>query len=106
MKNILFIAVMSLLLMHCSTFFPVQSFNPIEIHTTKGQELIDLKQYDDSLFEFVLKANNMNKPKVRPVDKKELQSLVDQANYCKVALYNNNPGGFLLCLPENIPYDS
>ena len=68
--------------------------------------MIDLKQYDDSLFEFVLKANNMNKPKVRPVDKKELQSLVAQANYCKVALYNNNPGGFLLCLQENIPYDS
>ena len=48
MKNILFIAFMSLLLMHCSTFFPVQSFNPIEIHTTKGQELIDLKQALDA----------------------------------------------------------
>ena len=48
MKNILFIAVMSLLLMHCSTFFPVHSFNPIEIHTTKGQELIDLKQALDA----------------------------------------------------------
>ena len=70
------------------------------------QELINLRQYEDSLFEFVLKTNNMNKPKVGAVDKKKLQSLIDQANYCKVAFYNEIPRGFLLCLPENITYDS
>jgi len=68
--------------------------------------LIDLRQYNDSLFEFVLDVNNLNNPAVGVVDKKKLQSLIDQTNYCKVAFYNNTPGGFLLCLPENIPYDS
>ncbi|HJL79026.1 MAG TPA: GNAT family N-acetyltransferase, partial [Candidatus Marinimicrobia bacterium] len=68
--------------------------------------MINLRQYDESLFEFVLEANNMNKPKVGAVDKKKLQSLIDQTNYCKVAFYNDTPGGFLLCLPEKISYDS
>jgi hypothetical protein len=70
------------------------------------QELINLRQYEDSLFEFILETNNMNKPKVGVLDKKKLQSLIDQANYCKVAFYNEIPKGFLLCLPENITYDS
>jgi len=68
--------------------------------------LINLRQYEDSLFEFVLETNNMNKPKVGAVNKTKLQSLIDQANYCKVAFYNEIPRGFLLCLPENITYDS
>ena len=53
--------------------------------------MINLKQYEDSLFEFVLETNNMNKPKVGALDKKKLQSLIDQANYCKVAFYNEIP---------------
>ena len=48
MKKIILIAGIPLLLMHCSTFFPKHSFNATEIHTTIGQEFLDLQQALDS----------------------------------------------------------
>ena len=68
--------------------------------------MIVLKDYDDSLFDFILSSNQENEPQVGSLDRVKLQSLLDQANYCKVAFQNNEPAGFLLCLPENIKYGS
>ena len=68
--------------------------------------MIALKDYDDSLFDFILSSNQENEPQVGSLDRVKLQSLLDQANYCKVAFQNNEPAGFLLCLPENIKYGS
>jgi len=56
MKKLIFIAVMSFLLMHCAGVMPfskmdskiINSGNETEIHTTTGQELIDLKHALDS----------------------------------------------------------
>ena len=50
MKKILLLAVIPLLIVHCSTFFPKHSFNTTTdiIHTTIGQELIDLQEALDS----------------------------------------------------------
>ena len=68
--------------------------------------MIELKNYSNDLFDFLLEANNINEPEVGFVDKDRLQLLIDQSNYCKIALYNDTPAGFLLCLPQNIEYDS
>ena len=65
-----------------------------------------LEDYNDSLFDFILESNNINKPKVGYLSKERLQLLLKQANYCKVAKFNGEPAGFLLCLPENKEYDS
>ena len=65
-----------------------------------------LKDYDNNLFDFILSSNQENEPQVGSLDKVKLQSLLDQANYCKVAFHNNEPAGFLLCLPDNIEYES
>ncbi len=68
--------------------------------------MIVLEDYNDSLFDFILESNNINKPKVGYLYKERLQLLLKQANYCKVAKFNGEPSGFLLCLPENKEYDS
>jgi uncharacterized protein len=68
--------------------------------------LIELKDYNDSYFDFVLSSNNTNEPQVGYLDKEKLAKLIAQTNYCKVAFFNSEPAGFLLCLPENISYSS
>jgi len=65
-----------------------------------------LKDYEDSLFDFILESNNINKPQVGYLEKDRLELLIKFANYCKVAEFNGEPAGFLLCLPENKNYDS
>ena len=44
MKKLIFIAVMPLLLMHCFNYLNSPKTNDTIINTTRGQELIDLKQ--------------------------------------------------------------
>ena len=39
-----------------------------------------LKDYDDSLFDFILSSNQENEPQVGSLDRVKLQSLLDQAN--------------------------
>ena len=68
--------------------------------------MIELKNYSNDFFDFLLEANNINAPEVGFVDKNRLQLLIDQSNYCKIVFYDSIPAGFLLCLPENIQYDS
>ncbi|GIS56098.1 MAG: acetyltransferase [Candidatus Neomarinimicrobiota bacterium] len=68
--------------------------------------MIHLQNYTDDFFSFLLESNNVNKPEVGSLDEEKLQLLIDQANYCKIVFYNNDPAGFLLCLPEKIDYDS
>ncbi len=68
--------------------------------------MIELKNYSNDFFDFILEANNINEPEVGFVDKSRLQMLINQSNYFKIAFYNDIPAGFLLCLPENIEYDS
>ena len=68
--------------------------------------MIVLKDYDDSLFHFILSSNGLNEPHVGSLNKKKLQSLLIQSNYCKVAFYNDEPAGFLLCIPEDMKYSS
>ena len=68
--------------------------------------MIILKDYQDDFFDFVLSSNSLNEPQVGFLDKEKLQLLLNQSNYCKVALYNNEPAGFLLCLPEDVDYGS
>ena len=68
--------------------------------------MIILKDYQDDFFDFVLSSNSLNEPQVGFLDKEKLQSLLNQSNYCKVAFYNNEPAGFLLCLPEDVDYGS
>ena len=65
--------------------------------------MIELKNYSNDLFDFLLEANNINEPEVGFVDKDRLELLIDQSNYCKIAFYNDIPAGFLLCLPECLP---
>ena len=68
--------------------------------------MIILKDYQDDFFDFILSSNSLNEPQVGFLDKEKLQSLLNQSNYCKVAFYNNEPAGFLLCLPEDVDYSS
>ena len=68
--------------------------------------MIILKDYQADFFDFVLSSNSLNEPQVGFLDKEKLQSLLNQSNYCKVAFYNNEPAGFLLCLPEDVDYGS
>ena len=68
--------------------------------------MIELKNYSSDFFDFLLEANNINAPEVGFVDKDRLQLLINQSNYCKIVFYDSDPAGFLLCLPENIEYDS
>tara|TARA_B100000925_G_scaffold104707_1_gene77223 strand:- start:237 stop:749 length:513 start_codon:yes stop_codon:yes gene_type:complete len=68
--------------------------------------MIELIDYTDDMFDFVLDSNNINKPQVGFLKDKRLQLLINQANYCKVAKFKGEFAGFLLCLPENKEYDS
>ena len=68
--------------------------------------MIELKNYSPDFFDFLLESNNINAPEVGFLDKDRLQLLINQSNYCKIVFYNGIPAGFLLCLPENIEYDS
>ena len=68
--------------------------------------MIELIDYKDNMFDFILEANNINKPQVGFLKKERLESLLNQANYCKVAKFNGYSAGFLLCLPKNKKYDS
>ena len=68
--------------------------------------MIILKDYQADFFDFVLSSNSLNEPQVGFLDKEKLQSLLNKSNYCKVAFYNNEPAGFLLCLPEDVDYGS
>ena len=68
--------------------------------------MIVLKDYKDDLFDFILSSNSLNEPQVGFLDREKLQSLLNQSNYCKVAFYNDEPAGFLLCLPQDIDYGS
>ena len=68
--------------------------------------MIELTDYSEDMFDFNLESNNINKPQVGFLQKERLESLLEMANYCKVAKLNGQPAGFLLCLPENKDYDS
>ena len=68
--------------------------------------MIELTDYSEDMFDFILESNNINKPQVGFLQKERLESLLEMANYCKVAKFNGQPAGFLLCLPENKEYDS
>ena len=68
--------------------------------------MIELIDYSDDMFDFILESNNINKPQVGFLHKERLELLLEQANYCKIAKLNKEPAGFLLCLPENKEYDS
>ena len=68
--------------------------------------MIELTDFSEDLFDFVLESNNINKPQVGFLQKDRLELLLLMANYCKVAKFNGHPAGFLLCLPENKNYDS
>ena len=68
--------------------------------------MIELTDYSEDMFDFILESNNINKPQVGFLHKERLESLLEMANYCKVAKFNGQPAGFLLCLPENKEYDS
>ena len=68
--------------------------------------MIELIDYTDDMFDFVLDSNNINKPQVGFLNSKRLELLINQANYCKVAKFKGEFAGFLLCLPESQEYDS
>ena len=68
--------------------------------------MIVLKDYDNNLFDFILSSNSLNEPHVGFLNKKKLQSLLRQSNYCKIAFYKDEPAGFLLCIPEDMQYAS
>ena len=68
--------------------------------------MIELTDYSEDMFDFIIESNNINKPQVGFLQKERLESLLEMANYCKVAKFNGQPAGFLLCLPENKEYDS
>ena len=68
--------------------------------------MIELVDYTEDMFDFILKSNNINKPQVGFLKNDRLKLLLNQANYCKVAKFNGELAGFLLCLPENKEYDS
>ena len=67
--------------------------------------MIELIDYSDDMFDFILESNNINKPQVGYLHKERLELLLKQANYCKIAKLNGEAAGFLLCLPENKEYD-
>ena len=68
--------------------------------------MIELIDYSDDMFDFILESNNINKPQVGFLKNDRLELLINQANYLKVAKFNGELAGFLLCLPENKEYDS
>ena len=68
--------------------------------------MIELIEYSDDMFDFILESNNINKPQVGFLKNSRLELLLNQSNYCKVAKFNGEPAGFLLCLPPNKVYDS
>tara|TARA_B100000575_G_scaffold19773_1_gene13665 strand:+ start:466 stop:978 length:513 start_codon:yes stop_codon:yes gene_type:complete len=68
--------------------------------------MIELIDYSDDMFDFILESNNINKPQVGFLKNDRLKLLINHANYLKVAKFNGELAGFLLCLPENKEYDS
>ena len=68
--------------------------------------MIELIDFSEDMFDFILESNNINRPQVGFLKNQRLQLLLNQANYCKVAKLNDEFAGFLLCLPENKEYDS
>ena len=64
--------------------------------------MIELIDYKEDMFDFILESNNANKPHVGFLTSERLELLLNQANYCKVAKLNNEFAGFLLCLPESL----
>ena len=68
--------------------------------------MIELVDYSEDMFDFILKSNNFNKPQVGFLKNDRLELLINHANYCKVAKFNGELAGFLLCLPESKEYDS
>ncbi len=68
--------------------------------------MIELVDYSEEMFDFVLESNNINKPQVGFLKDGRLELLINQANYFKVAMFNNELAGFLLCLPQDKKYDS
>ena len=68
--------------------------------------MIELIDYTDDMFDFILDSNNINKPQVGFLKKKRLELLINQSSYCKVAKFKGEFAGFLLCLPEKKDYDS
>ena len=47
--------------------------------------MIELVDYSDDMFDFILNSNNINKPQVGFLKNNRLELLLNQANYCKVA---------------------
>ena len=68
--------------------------------------MIELVDYSEDMFDFVLESNNINKPQVGFLKTDRLELLISQANYLKVARFNSELAGFLLCLPQYKNYDS
>ena len=68
--------------------------------------MIELVDYKEDMFDFILESNNINKPQVGFLKTDRLELLISQANYFKVARFNSEFAGFLLCLPQNKNYDS
>ena len=68
--------------------------------------MIQLIDYNEEMFDFILESNNINKPQVGFLDNPRLKLLIKQADYCKVATFKGELAGFLLCLPEKKEYDS
>ena len=63
--------------------------------------MIELIDYKNEYFDFLLESNNINKPQVGFLKDERLNLLIKLASYCKVAKLKGELAGFLLCLPEN-----
>ena len=53
--------------------------------------MIELIDYTDEMFDFILDSNNINKPQVGFLNESRLQLLISQSNYCKVAKFKGEP---------------
>ena len=51
--------------------------------------MIELVDYSEDMFDFVLESNNINKPQVGFLKTDRLELLISQANYLKVARFNS-----------------
>ena len=68
--------------------------------------MLQLKDFSKEDLEFIFECNQLNKPQVGNLTLDKLKLLVKNSHYLKVAFYNGNPAGFLLCLIEDKNYDS
>jgi len=73
---------------------------------TTGLGMVEIRDATASDFESIIRLNDAEVRQTSPMDPERLQSLVQMAAYCKVAVTDGQVAAFLIALREGAPYEN